>query len=260
MTYSDLDRITEFSPSGELDPNYGFTDGVGDHSPHSILVQSDGKVVFVGTEYPSGNGATSAFITRTTATGAFDTTFGTNGRNTLKLGVGDNLFTDVTFAQDGSILVAGISTDRVLLARYWRDEAPAEQAFAATRTGAGTDSYRFKVTVRDDVSVKASTLTAAAFRVVGPDGKNYATQLVGIDSHAAPGMYVVNLRLKAIGGGWNAADNGRYKIQVLSKKIYDKAGHFSSGRTIGSFVVNIPGTSSIQAKQAQRRPLTTWDI
>jgi uncharacterized delta-60 repeat protein len=260
ITYSDYDRVTKFSPAGVLDPNFGFTDGVGDKSPHSILVQSDGKVVFVGTEFPSGNGATSDFVTRTTATGAFDSTFGTNGHTTLKLGVGDNTFTDVTFAQDGSILVAGISTDRIVLARYWRDEAPAEQAFAKTRTSAGTDSYRFKVTVRDDVSIKASTLTATAFRVIGPDGKSYATQLVGIDSHAAPGMYVVNLKLKAVGGAWNAADNGRYKIQVLSKRISDKAGHFSSGRTIGSFVVNVPATSSVQSRQAQRQPLTTWDI
>jgi hypothetical protein len=243
-----------------LDPNFHFRDGTGNKSASSVLEQSDGKVIIVGTDYPPGSGATSAYITRATAAGAFDATFGINGRNSLKLGVGDNLFTDVTFAQDGSILVAGISTDRILLVRYWRDAAPAEQAFAKNRTNAGTDSYRFKVTVRDDVCVKASTLTAAAFRVVGPSGKSYAAELVGIDSHAAPGMYVVNLRLKAIGGSWNAADNGRYKVQVLNKRISDKAGHFSSGRTIGSFVINIPAMSSAQAKQARRRPLTTWDI
>jgi uncharacterized delta-60 repeat protein len=107
---SALLRVTA---DGVLDTSFGtggkalIDFGLPSHS-HSVVVQSDGKIVVTGETYTSADGGLFA-TARVLASGALDTTFGTGGKMTHALGTGANAHS-MALQPDGKLLIGGYAT------------------------------------------------------------------------------------------------------------------------------------------------------
>ncbi len=232
-------RVIRITPQGARGSGSGILPG-GVSYVHTT-VQSDGALVMSsGSWTPENPPQRRDILRRLTPAGALDQAFGTKGAAPTPLSSRESLINDVTFANDGSILVAGRSGSKSLLARYWRDEAPAAQLSAANLKKAGTASHRFSIAVRDDVAVKAATINSATFRIIAPDGQSLRPSLMSLDSRLAPGLIGANFKLAAPGGSWGLEDNGVYRVRLLGGRLSDMAGNLSTARTLGSFIVRIP--------------------
>lgn len=115
--------VARYTENGSLDTTFG-TGGTGfvttDISGGTdqvlgVAVQPDGKIVAVGA------GGTNFGLTRYTANGALDTSFGTNGIVTSSLSAGTDQANAVVIHPDGSIIVAGFSGNDFAVARYNSD-------------------------------------------------------------------------------------------------------------------------------------------
>ena len=137
--------VARFLPNGELDttfndesdPTLANGDGklsFGFGAPSSerasgIALQSDGKIIVVGTTKPGTDDAPDSgndfAVARINADGTLDGTFGVDGRVTIDFG-GDDRCNDVVIAADGRIVVVGSR----------RTIGPLEQDFAVARLNA----------------------------------------------------------------------------------------------------------------------------
>lgn len=78
----------------------------------AMAVQSDGKVVLVGSAEINTDGNTDFAVTRLNTDGSLDTTFGTNGKKTIAFdlgGVNTDVATCVAIQSDGKIVIGGYS-------------------------------------------------------------------------------------------------------------------------------------------------------
>ncbi|MEO6028568.1 MAG: hypothetical protein ABIR79_17005 [Candidatus Binatia bacterium] len=119
---------------GDLDPTFGGTGVVTYHFPgafqdqaNAVAVQTDGKVVVVGTSI-AGSGAPRLAVARWDATGVLDGTFGSGGTILLNL-TGNDQGMDVLIQPDGNIVVAGFAAltgglSDFFLARYTSSGVP----------------------------------------------------------------------------------------------------------------------------------------
>ena len=94
---------TGFGTGGEVNVDFGFHH---DDRASAIAVQSDGKILMVGTAYSSVTGDDFALV-RLTATGSLDTSFGTSGKVTTDFSRGLDQAFAVAIQSDGKIVVAG---------------------------------------------------------------------------------------------------------------------------------------------------------
>jgi uncharacterized delta-60 repeat protein len=107
--------LVRLLPNGGLDPGFG-SGGIVNilnivHG-RSIAVQSDGKVVVVGTSNLSGKGnKTRLTVARFNANGTIDPSFGTSGRTVIDFSGVDTQGRTVLIDPDGSIVVGGRSGD-----------------------------------------------------------------------------------------------------------------------------------------------------
>ena len=76
---------------------------------HSVIVQSDGKIVVTGETYTSADGGMFA-VARVLASGAADTGFGVNGKVTQAFGTGANAHS-LALQADGKLLIGGYATN-----------------------------------------------------------------------------------------------------------------------------------------------------
>ncbi len=106
--------LVRVSASGFLDTSFGtggkvlIDFGLPSHS-HSVVVQSDGKIVVAGETYTSADGGMFA-IARVLASGELDTSFGSGGKVMQALGSNANAHA-VVLQADGKLLVGGYATD-----------------------------------------------------------------------------------------------------------------------------------------------------
>jgi uncharacterized delta-60 repeat protein len=144
--------VERFNTDGTLDITFGAGNsdgsddgvvsislGAGDDEGVGIVVQTDGKIVVVGTSTSvSGDSSSNMVIVRLLPTGAFDSTFGTanDGVVNLSLGNGNDVANAVTLQADGKIVLVGTNTDsgssNVAIVRLNTDGSP------DTGFGAGT--------------------------------------------------------------------------------------------------------------------------
>lgn len=113
--------VARFTADGQLDPTFSFDGkvtidfdgGAGNDSATGLALQSDGRIVIVGSTSPDGSiDSTDFAIARLTPAGELDTTFGGGtGKRTvafdLASGDGDDSATDVVIQPDGRIVVGG---------------------------------------------------------------------------------------------------------------------------------------------------------
>jgi hypothetical protein len=89
-----------------------------------------------------------------------------------------------------------------------------------------------------------------ALRVVGPNGYSQLAEFVGVTPSFDGRSQIATYRVPAPGGGWNAADNGAYSIEILPGQISDSLGRDLPAAPIGALWVNIDSlwlTSTLQA-------------
>jgi uncharacterized delta-60 repeat protein len=97
----DLDRT--FNGDGKVLTDFGQIDGIED-----LVVQSDGKIVAVGTTKNTSTSADTQFaLARYTSNGSLDTSFGAGGRVTTEFGARANSAYAVALQGDGKIVAAG---------------------------------------------------------------------------------------------------------------------------------------------------------
>lgn len=105
---------TRMTPSGALDPTYGvggivtvnINGGAQVESGAALALQSDGKIVMVGSGNRTIYGPTSFAAVRLTASGAPDPSFGTGGVSTVSVGA-SAIANAVVIQPDGKLVLAG---------------------------------------------------------------------------------------------------------------------------------------------------------
>lgn len=120
--------VYRYQTDGSLDSSFGSGGvvttvvGAGQCEASGVALQSDGKIVVVGTGGTWGD--SSLTVARYDVGGALDTSFGDGGIVTLTVGSEYNWGSDVVIQSDGKILVAGssvLTTYDFVLARYDTD-------------------------------------------------------------------------------------------------------------------------------------------
>jgi uncharacterized delta-60 repeat protein len=108
--------VARFNVNGSLDNTFsgdgkvttGFS--AGDDVGSGIALQSDGKIVVVGTSN-NGSGISEFAVTRFNVNGTLDLTFGVAGKVTTSFSVGDDIGSGIAVQSDGKIVVVGTSDD-----------------------------------------------------------------------------------------------------------------------------------------------------
>jgi len=108
--------ITRYAANGELDPEFG-EDGVvtvdvnlNADAAQALAIQEDGKLVVVGTTYPTSSNEGDFLVVRLQTNGDPDPTFGTNGITTIDFSSrSDDAAAIAINPSDGSMLVAGVT-------------------------------------------------------------------------------------------------------------------------------------------------------
>jgi len=109
--------VARFTSSGALDTTFssdGWTvDNIGSSTDvaHGVALQSDGKIVVAGES--GGNLA----VARYTTSGALDTTFSSDGKDTVDLGTSTDFGFGVAIQSDGKIVIAGTGS-QISVVRY----------------------------------------------------------------------------------------------------------------------------------------------
>ena len=245
-----------FDPTGQLDDNFGTNGRAGVPSLSNIgepkiMLQSDGAAVTIFSQYPNASDVPTIYkVMRLTAQGQLEASFGTRGFTTISFKSNPSVLNALTFANDGSILVCGggqvtdtiesVPTSRkMILARLWRDEAPAAQLSAPDITASGSASYRFKVTLRDDVAINVKSIDSSDFRVYLPNGTYVKPTIMSISSQQNGALVGINFKIAPPGGSWGFEDWGVYSVRLLNGHVCDTSRHYATGRTIGTFRVVI---------------------
>lgn len=129
--------LSRYNPDGSLDPSFGtggkVTTNLGTNdAARALAIQADGKIIAAGFAV---NGTNSEFaLVRYNSNGTLDPSFGTAGKVTTHIGIGDALVNAVAIESDGKIVAAGSATNGLntdfALARYNPDGTP-DAAFGA---------------------------------------------------------------------------------------------------------------------------------
>jgi uncharacterized delta-60 repeat protein len=162
--------IVRYNTDGSLDTGFG-TNGItkvdfasgSDDQAFDVAVQSDGKIVVVGSTLTTTNGDDFA-IARLNTDGSLDTGFGTGGKVNIDFGGGgtkDDVAHAVAIASNGDIFVVGTATDAggknsVGVARLNPNGTPA--------TGFGNNGHQF-------LGVFGGTNDEGNGIAIAPDGK-----------------------------------------------------------------------------------------
>jgi len=148
-------------------------------------------------------------------------------------------------APDGSAIIFGpglAAGDRskVFIRRLFRDDAPVPQFDGRNVTAPRASAVRFSVTWRDDDGIDSVTFDSLDVRVRGPFDGQSRWHSVTLDSVTplADGRFRAIYKLTSP-NGWTAADNGDYRVRLMSGQVEDETGNFAPAGTLGTFRVSI---------------------
>jgi hypothetical protein len=190
-------------------------------------------------------------LIRFNSDGSLDDSFDGDGIAEHVLDDGNDQATSLALGPDGSIYVGGTtrdvaagspddSTARFLVARVWRDDAPAALFQSVTLRKSKTAGMIFRVTYRDDHAVKLASLDNSDLQIVSPDGSTRKAYFVQADKSNDAGQITVVYRVGAPGGKWDQGDNGSYTVRLRTRQVSDIDANYSASRTLGAFRVEIP--------------------
>ncbi|MFJ4651285.1 hypothetical protein ACIP5Y_08415 [Nocardia sp. NPDC088792] len=126
--------IARYTADGKLDSGFGvagqISEDLGTKADHGngVAVQSDGRIIVVGSTQDPAQGANFAVL-RYTTDGKLDSAFGNGGKVTTDFGGKDDTAMSAVLQEDGKIVVAGTSHgtgtgDNIAVARYNPDGQP----------------------------------------------------------------------------------------------------------------------------------------
>lgn len=118
--------LVRYNSNGTLDGTFGTGGkvttaiGISDDVGYSVKIQSDGKIVLVGSSKNNVNSTLFA-LARYSSNGTLDATFGTGGKVTTAIGSNNDVAYSVALQSDGKIVVSGycsLSNTVFAVARY----------------------------------------------------------------------------------------------------------------------------------------------
>ncbi|HEY9621428.1 MAG TPA: GDSL-type esterase/lipase family protein [Crinalium sp.] len=121
--------------------------------------------------------------------------------------------------------------------------APKAKLVKANITTPGS-TYTFKVIYTDQGGIKKTTINSKDILVSGPGGFRKLANRVGLTSNRSATRVVATYRMAAVGGTWDATDNGLYTISMQRKQVSDKQGNFVKSGKLGNFAVTLPASPS----------------
>lgn len=107
---------------------------------------------------------------------------------------------------------------------------------------AGGATQEFVVTYTDNVAINVATLDSSDIQITGPHGFSQIAAFISVDIDTNGPSRVVDYRIDAPGGIWDAADNGTYTVAIRATQVTDAAGNAVAAATLGTFTVNVPDT------------------
>ncbi len=116
---------------------------------------------------------------------------------------------------------------------------PAVTGAAPNITTAGTQAETFSITYTDASAVNASTIASGNVTVTAPNGTTQPASLVSLDSTLDGPVRVAIYSIPAPAGGWAAASNGVYSINMAPGQVADVYGNAVPAQLITAFSVNI---------------------
>ena len=191
---ADGDLDTTFSGDGILTTAIG----AGNDAASSVVLQSDGKIVVAGYSYNGSN--YDIAVVRYNTDGSLDTSFGTGGKVTTAIGLGEDLALSVVVQSDGKIVVAGYSHNGsnydIAVVRY-TDTGSLDTTFSGdgilTTTIGSRDDYAESVVVQSDgkivvagYSYNGSNNDFAVVRYLNTVSSSNAQIWVGAQSISCP--------------------------------------------------------------------------
>ena len=167
--------LRRYSAAGIVDTTFGTSGvvvtpiGTAADVPYDMEVQSDGKIVVVGSSYNANTGFEDLAVVRYNEDGTLDTTFRGTGKATTSFPGGTSVATSLVIGSDGRIVLAGAAHDgtknQFALARYLGEgslstTAPAHHSHTSDNTPkvAGRATAGFTVNVHVDGSVAGTTV------------------------------------------------------------------------------------------------------
>ena len=121
---------------------------------------------------------------------------------------------------------------------------PSSELRAVNVTANSNGSYTFEIVYRDDTAVRVSSIDSFDVRVTGPNGYARTATLVGVNSTQDGAVRVARYKVAAPGGGWDLADNGRYRVELRPDQVFDVSGNAAYDGIVGEFHVLIPGAAT----------------
>jgi hypothetical protein len=99
----------------------------------------------------------------------------------------------------------------------------------------------FDAVYRDDDPIDIATFDNRDLRITGPNGfVRYARFDRVIDDGADPRRRVVRYKIGALGGAWDALENGTYTVKLRGDGVSDVGHHFAGARTLATFRITVP--------------------
>ncbi len=161
---------TSFSGDGKLATNFG-----GDESASGLAIQTDGKIVAVGNTRTS-TGVSDFAIARYMPSGALDTSFSGDGKQTTDFSGNADVANAVTIQTDGKIVVGGRTAPPTVgedfaIARY-NSDGSLDAAFSGD--GMQTTDFRGGLDLITGVAVQTNGKIVAGGSTEGSNGQDYA--------------------------------------------------------------------------------------
>lgn len=218
---------------GHLDTGFGnagkvLTDiSTHDDQAYAVAIQTDGNIVVAGS---SLTGANSDFaVTRYTASGALDGTFGTGGIVTTPIGSGNDVARAVAIQADGKIVVAGYyeagAFNKIAVVRYNANgslDAGFGTGGIVTTSVGSNDDFAYAVAIQTDGRIVVAgssnnggndSFAIVRFTVAGVLDTTFnitgkVTTSIGTGNSAANGVAIqTDQRIVAAGYAFNGTNN-----------------------------------------------------
>ncbi len=121
--------------------------------------------------------------------------------------------------------------------------APTASLTAQTMSSAAS-SYSFQVIYHGAIPINASTIETGNLTVTGPSGYQQNAALASISpSHNASTIKATYSITGPAGGAFGTTDNGTYTVSLVAGSIMNTRGASAAAAVLGTFAVNIQGSS-----------------
>lgn len=130
--------------------------------------------------------------------------------------------------------------------RLFSATPPIPSLSATNLSQTGQSTYTFTVAYSDDTAVDVASIDSSDIRVTGPNGFSQLAELVSVSNSANGTPRIATYRITKPGTNatWSLADNGSYTVTLQPNQVRDTDGNFSTGGTIGRFLIDIGGTGT----------------